>query len=63
MSHLRENLGTGNTTLILLDPITGIVAKMLLSSWTDCKPPTHPKLRKAHAIFYGDNLQMYLFYP
>lgn len=58
-----KNLGTGNTTLLLLDPIIGIVAKTLLSSGMDCKPPDHPTFRKAHAIFYHDNLQMYLSYP
>lgn len=57
-----KNLRTGKNTLILLHLITGIEAEMLLSSWGNCKPPNHPKLRNTHRIFYYGNLQMCFFY-
>lgn len=57
MSHFSENSGNWKNTLILLHLITGTEAKMLLSSWGNCKPPNHPKLRNAHRIFYYSNLQ------
>lgn len=35
--------------------------KNVISSWGNCKPPNHPKLRNVHTVFYYDNLQMYFF--